>query len=71
MQRRMRKGGDFESFSASVLYCPKCRIATPTRERLLLILPDSNLYDYVCTYCGTSTGSRTERPLKDARIYIP
>lgn len=71
MQQRMKKRGDFESFKASVLYCPKCRNATPAREKLLLILPDSNMYDYICAYCGTSTGSRTERALKDIRIYIP
>ncbi|MFQ5455764.1 MAG: cytoplasmic protein [Nitrospirota bacterium] len=61
----------FESLGASLLYCPKCRKATPTRERLLLILPDGNLYDYLCEYCGTSTGERTEKSIKeDAKIYL-
>lgn len=71
MQQRARKRGDFESFKASVLFCPRCKVATPAREKLLLILPDSSLYEYLCTYCGTSTGSRTEKAIKDTRIFIP
>jgi hypothetical protein len=51
----------FRSFTASALYCPQCRQATPVRERLLLVLPDGNLYEYRCAHCGTSTGSRTEK----------
>ena len=31
------------------------------RERLLLILPDREIYDYLCTSCGTSAGSREIR----------
>jgi hypothetical protein len=30
----------------------------PVRERLLLVLPDRELYDYLCTGCGSSVGSR-------------
>ena len=59
----------FERFQASLLYCPKCRQATPTREYLLLVLPEGNLYDYRCAQCGTSTGSRTEKQTADVRIY--
>jgi len=51
-----------------LLYCPKCRQATPTREHLLLVLPDGSLYDYRCARCGTSTGSRTEKAAADVRI---
>jgi len=58
----------FHSFRASALYCPKCREATPVRERLLLILPDGNLYEYRCVHCGTSTGSKTEKEQKDVRL---
>ncbi len=39
----------FENFTASSLYCEKCKAAMPVRERLLLILPDRELYDYLCT----------------------
>jgi hypothetical protein len=50
----------FRALKASLLYCPRCRVATPTRERLLLVLPTGNLYEYLCQQCGTSTGSKTE-----------
>ena len=50
----------FRSLNASLLYCPTCRAATPTRERLLLVLPTGNLYEYLCRHCGTSTGSKTD-----------
>lgn len=58
----------FQRLQASSLYCPKCRQATPTREHLLLVLPDGTLYDYRCARCGTSTGSRTEKTAADVRI---
>ncbi|MGI8955606.1 MAG: hypothetical protein ACR2II_01675 [Chthoniobacterales bacterium] len=48
----------FESFTASSLYCEKCHAAMPVRERLLLVLPDRELYDYLCTNCGSSVGQR-------------
>jgi hypothetical protein len=50
----------FEKFTAMELYCNKCREAMPVRERLLLILPDGNLYDYNCVQCGESLGTRKE-----------
>ena len=49
----------FEQLSASLLYCNKCGQAMPVRERLLLVLPDGDLYDYSCRRCGSSVGSRT------------
>lgn len=48
----------FENFRASELFCPKCRVARPVRERLLLVLPGSELFEYRCTVCGTSVGER-------------
>ena len=48
----------FENFTASSLYCDKCKAAMPVRERLLLILPDKEVYDYLCTGCASSVGSR-------------
>jgi hypothetical protein len=48
----------FQEFQASVLFCGRCRIAQPVRERLLLILPDGELHEYLCTACGSSVGSR-------------
>ena len=51
----------FDEFNASLLYCQKCREAMPVRERLLLVLPDGELYDYVCQGCGSSVGSKKDR----------
>ena len=48
----------FENFTASSLYCDKCKTAMPVRERLLLILPDKEVYDYLCTGCASSVGQR-------------
>jgi hypothetical protein len=49
----------FGAFTASELYCPKCRTAQPVRERLLLILPDGELYEFLCAHCATSLAKRT------------
>ena len=48
----------FEDFQATVLFCPRCRVAQPVRERLLLVLPDGDLYEYLCSHCGASVGER-------------
>ena len=52
----------FEEFQASVLFCSRCAAPRPVRERLLLVLPDGDLYEYVCTACGDSVGSRKGDP---------
>jgi hypothetical protein len=51
----------FDQLNAALLYCNQCRRAMPVRQRLLLILPDGELYDYLCQGCGSSVGSKTER----------
>jgi hypothetical protein len=51
----------FDQFNAALLYCNQCRRAMPVRERLLLVLPDGELYDYTCQGCNNSIGSKTER----------
>jgi hypothetical protein len=48
----------FENFTASSLNCEKCKAAMPVRERLLLVLPDKEIYDYLCTGCASSVGRR-------------
>jgi hypothetical protein len=49
----------FGAFTASELYCPKCKSARPVRERLLLILPSGELHEFTCSHCATSLGKRT------------
>jgi hypothetical protein len=53
-----RPGQAFEELRASVLFCGRCRAPQPVRERLLLVLPDGELYEYLCTVCGESVGKR-------------
>lgn len=50
--------GRFESLRASSLFCRRCGRSMPVRERLLLVLPDKEIYDYVCTGCADSVGQR-------------
>lgn len=49
----------FGTFTASELYCPKCKSAQPVRERLLLVLPSGELHEIVCSRCATSLAKRT------------
>lgn len=48
----------FENLRASALYCAKCAKAMPVRETLLLVLPDKEIHDYLCTGCSSSLGHR-------------
>ena len=48
----------FSEFQATTLFCGGCRAARPVRERLLLVLPEGELYEYLCTACGASVGTR-------------
>jgi hypothetical protein len=48
----------FQQFQASALYCPRCRKAMPVREKLLLVLPDGELFEYLCAKCASSLGKR-------------
>ena len=52
----------FDQMEASLLLCPTCRQATPVRKRLLLVLPEGEKFDYVCTQCGTISGDKLEKP---------
>ena len=53
-----REAPSFEEFQSSVLFCGRCRAPQPVRERLLLVLPDGELHEYLCSVCDTSLGSR-------------
>lgn len=56
---RPRPAADsFRDLQASVLFCGRCRAPQPVRERLLLVLPDGDLNEYLCAACGSSVGTR-------------
>jgi hypothetical protein len=46
----------FERMEASLLACPKCRVAVAVRKRLLLILPEGDKYEYLRPDCGSTCG---------------
>ncbi len=58
----------FKNFNATHLLCPKCNVATPVRERLLLVLPDGELHEYICSRCGASLGKRKSSVLRPGFI---
>ena len=49
---------NYEEFDAVSLFCPTCKTAQPVRQRLLLALPDGELYEYRCSHCNTSVGKK-------------
>ena len=61
----------FGEFEATSLFCPRCRRATESRKRLLLVLPDGNKYDYVCAECGAAVGGKTDNDPTEFRRTIP
>ncbi|MXX10190.1 MAG: cytoplasmic protein [Nitrospira sp. SB0675_bin_23] len=63
--------GQFRSLNATLLFCPNCREATPARERLLLVLPSGNKYEYRCSYCGTTTGEKIDQNQQAPTLIIP
>jgi hypothetical protein len=61
----------FDSFKASRLYCRRCAKSMPVRERLLLVLPDKDLYEYLCTGCGDTLGGREVSLAEKQRVAAP
>ena len=61
----------YEDFGATELFCPKCRMATPVRKKLLLVLPTGDKYDYVCSQCGESVGSQMDTDPNQGGLLIP
>jgi hypothetical protein len=61
---------EFEQLEAITLYCRRCGQAMPVRKRLLLVMLDHELYEYLCTGCGSSLGQKKE-PLRPAAPNLP
>lgn len=60
MPPMMRRRDSFGDLEATSLFCPRCRRATATRRKLLLVLPTGNRYDYVCAECGSAVGGKSD-----------
>jgi hypothetical protein len=54
----MQENSQYKDFTASRLYCNNCSESMPVKERLLLILPDGYLYEYICAGCGKTVGDK-------------
>jgi len=68
----MQKRPDFfDEFEAMELFCPTCKRANPVRKHLLMILPTGNKYDYRCSVCGASIGSKMDDDNSDFSILLP
>lgn len=70
LSRGVPPQGQYEDFRASALYCPRCRQAMPVRSRLLLVLPDGELHEYLCQRCAASLGTKTIRQSRP-QVVIP
>jgi len=60
----------YEQFEATSLYCPRCKEAVPVRKKLLLILPEGDEYEYLCSRCGSSVGMKIERGREEIKVLI-
>ena len=68
----MDKRPDFyDEFEASELFCSKCQKATPVRKKLLIVLPTGNKFEYLCSVCGNSVGSKMDDDTSSFSILKP
>ncbi|MGC8660125.1 MAG: cytoplasmic protein [Desulfomonilaceae bacterium] len=68
--RRVPPKKQFEGFKATELYCPNCKASMRVRERLLLVLPEGDKYEYICARCGASLGDRIVREAPKPALII-
>jgi len=60
----------FEEFEATELYCPQCKRAVPVRKRLLLVIPEGDKYEYLCSLCSSSVGTKIDRQNKPMTLVV-
>lgn len=61
----------YEDLQATYLYCNHCGGSAPVRERLLLILPDGYLFEYLCINCGSVVGDKKTKISNEGRRILP
>jgi hypothetical protein len=64
-------GGAYEDLKATSLMCPRCKVAQPVRQRLLLVLPNGEKHAYFCAVCGEEVGSKLEKGQADGQLWRP
>lgn len=67
----MAREADYKNFEATTLYCPNCKMAMPVRKRLLLVLPEGEKYEYLCSRCGSSVGDKIEKGEGGVHLIVP
>lgn len=60
----------YDDLQATYLYCNNCQGSMPVREKLLLILPDGYLFEYLCTGCGEPLGDKKTKLSQEDRLKI-
>ncbi|CAB5116867.1 hypothetical protein D3OALGA1CA_2891 [Olavius algarvensis associated proteobacterium Delta 3] len=60
----------YKEFNATELYCTRCKQSVPVRERLLLVLPDGEKFEYLCGLCGNSVGSKMDKSKRPLSIIV-
>jgi len=60
----------FENLNATYLYCNQCGGSMPVKERLLLVLPDGYLFEYLCIHCGDVVGDKKTKLKDEDRILL-
>ncbi len=63
-----KEEGQFDELEVSSLFCPKCGRAVPVRKRLLLVLPEGERYEYLCSVCSTSVGRKVQETGRQIRL---
>lgn len=66
-----RRPDYFEQLEASELFCARCQRSNPVRQHLLMVLPTGNKYDYRCSVCGASVGSKMDNDASDFSLLLP
>jgi hypothetical protein len=67
----MSERHQYDEFEASELFCARCQQSQPVRRRLLIVLPQGNKYDYLCSVCGESVGSKMDDDRESFSILPP
>ena len=60
----------YKEFEATELYCPKCKSAVPVRKRLLLVLPEGDKYEYLCSFCSSTVGAKIDKNQKPLSVMV-
>ena len=60
----------YKEFDAMELYCPRCKQAVPVRKRLLLVLPQGDKYEYLCSFCSATVGTKMDRQTEPVSLIV-